>query len=245
MQTGKPRIGALTVLEHFAAAPIDETRRTLALAELVTMGRRSAGNSPAPANGADATQRQHDGNRPAKPGKRGVAQGERHGSAKVDPDKVRRIRREYRGPQSGRRIAAELGITQTTVRSIAYRQTWKHLPAEPGDFKPGNKNEPEKAANGETIDHSNRESNGKQPRTTGLDPDEVHQIRRDYLRIPIPAIAEAHGVSETTVVGIANRISWRSVEPGPHEYVRPPDIEGTRVRRQPRPLPAPGAEETT
>ena len=50
---------------------------------------------------------------------------------------MRRIRREFRGPQSGRQLAAELNITYSTVRSIAHRQTWRHLPPEPGDFVPG------------------------------------------------------------------------------------------------------------
>ena len=50
---------------------------------------------------------------------------------------MRRIRREFRGPESGGQLAAELDITHSTVWSIAHRRTWRRLPPEPGDFVPG------------------------------------------------------------------------------------------------------------
>ena len=251
METDKPRIDALTVLEYFAGAPVDETRRTLALADLVTTGRKSADKCATPTNGAAARPRRAAPNAPARPTGSRAAQGERHGSAKVNAETVRRIRREYRDPENGRELATELGVSHTTIRSIAYRESWKHLPAEPGDFTPPDKQEPDKPdqshTGGQPESDANRkangESTGREPRTTGLGPQEAREIRREYLNVPIPAIAEKHQVSETTVVDVANRRSWRSVEPAPDEYMPPPEIEGTRLRRQPRLRPVPGAEE--
>ena len=246
MQTEKPRIDALSVLEYFAIARVDETRRTLALADLVTKGRNTTAIPSGATNGAGRTPRTAGADEPERPSRPGIARGARHGSAKVNTDEVLRIRREYREPQTGRALAAELGISYTTIRSIAYRQTWKHLPAAPGDFAPANKTEPAKADQSQTADDAGAKADtvtddGGEQRTTGLDPHEVHEIRREYLQMPMPAIARAHRVSETTIVGVANRVTWQSVERGPDEYVPPPGIEGTRLRRQPPLLPAPKA----
>ena len=73
---------------------------------------------------------------------------------------------------------------------------------------------------------------GAAPPKRGLGPDEVRRIRRAYLTQEIPEIAAEHGISESHVVGIANRVSWTSVPPGPGEFVPTKDIEGTGRRKK-------------
>ena len=221
METNEPRIDALTVLEYFIEAPLGETRRTLSLAGTVTRTRETTDGGRTPAAGGSATGPEDGRQQRVKRKTTGAARGEHHGSAKVQEADVRRIRREYRGPESGRTIAKELGVSATTVRHIVYRQSWNHIAPEPGEFAPKRKREHEAPENGDAQ------------RAKSLDADEVRRIRREYMTTPISEIARHHRVSETTVVDVANRRSWRRIEPEPDEYVPPPEVEQTRLRRQP------------
>lgn len=53
------------------------------------------------------------------------ARGERNGLAKLDPDKVREIRRSTELPAV---LAARMGVRTATISMVRLRQTWKHVP---------------------------------------------------------------------------------------------------------------------
>lgn len=54
--------------------------------------------------------------------------GERCSAAKLSEEQVRQIIREgYREPQARREMAERCGVTETTIRDILSRRTWRHL----------------------------------------------------------------------------------------------------------------------
>ena len=208
-------IEALDVLEHFRALAPKEARRVLALARALLDGRTDnqtpgTGSRPAedhgPAPGAPLTE---------TPQRR--ARGVRHGAAKLTEGDVHEIRRRYKGPLSCETLASDFGVSHTTVRNIVHRRTWKHLAQRDGEYVP-------------------RVTDGKNQRTgrTRLSPDAVRAIRREYRTDTVAEIASRYAISETHVVGIANRSTWASLAPRADEYVPDPSIEGTQIRRPDR-----------
>jgi len=59
---------------------------------------------------------------------RAKARGVRHGGSKLDPAKVREIRRRFAEGESATSIGRSIGVVAETVRSVARRKTWKHVP---------------------------------------------------------------------------------------------------------------------
>ncbi len=55
------------------------------------------------------------------------SRGETHHSAKLNPDKVRDIRRKVAGGLPFGEVAKEYGLAVTTVKRICRRITWKHV----------------------------------------------------------------------------------------------------------------------
>lgn len=53
--------------------------------------------------------------------------GVRNGNAKVNPDKVREIRRRYASGEGPTSIGRDFGLTATTVIDISKFKTWKHV----------------------------------------------------------------------------------------------------------------------
>lgn len=61
----------------------------------------------------------------------GLPIGERSGSHKLTESQVLEVREKYRSGISSRDIAAEYGVTHTTILKIARGQRWKHVSSEP------------------------------------------------------------------------------------------------------------------
>ena len=82
-----------------------------------------------------------------------------------------------------------------------------------------------------------RKQNAAAPRghAQALDAAKVRIIRLEYGSTPLAKLARDMKVSETAVVEVANRRTWRHIPPGPGEYVPASDIEGTRRQRPKQP----------
>lgn len=55
------------------------------------------------------------------------AQGERHGSARLNADQVRDIRRRAAAGETRKALAQEFQVTTTAIATIVLRRRWKHI----------------------------------------------------------------------------------------------------------------------
>lgn len=59
---------------------------------------------------------------------RNTARGVRHGLAKLDPDKVREIRRKWAAREATiMDLAIEYDVSNGTLSAVIYRKTWRHV----------------------------------------------------------------------------------------------------------------------
>ena len=107
--------------------------------------------------------------------------------AKATPETVHAIRREYNGSlASARELGNRYGMPPGNVEKIARRSSWKHLPAEPGEYVPG-------------ASHA----------ATKMNAETAQAIRREFKRTPTRVLAQRHGVSVQTIRDIGNRRTWK------------------------------------
>lgn len=78
---------------------------------------------------AAATRGVHFTNATAAPVdfERGFALGEKHGQSKLNPDKVRKIRRAAKAGASQGALAREYGVHRITIRQVLRGETWIHV----------------------------------------------------------------------------------------------------------------------
>ena len=107
--------------------------------------------------------------------------------AKATAETVHAIRREYDGSlASARELGNRYGMTAGNVEKIARRVSWKHLPAEPGEYVPG-------------ASHAAGKMNAET----------AQAIRREFKRTPARVLAKRHGVSVQTIRDIGNGRTWK------------------------------------
>ena len=266
----------LDTLKYFFEAALDDARTMLRTAQAIVRDREHS----APADTATAE-------RPKQP----AAQSQH--TTPLTEAQVRDIRRRYRPDETGSALAQEYGRSLKTIRAIAYRDSWRHLPPEPGEYRqagPATSGEtapsktPPPAGPAETFPRPSAatapkndasatpaaadtntgagattkaahaeppkkttparqagvEEHGKGIAAPKLTETQVREIRRAYRPGgKTRALARKYGVSPSNILLIAQRGSWKHLEPGPGEYIPPPADSGKPAATAAEPPPPP------
>lgn len=179
---GRPEAGA-TDKPPKTATPSGDSTAAATAAEPDPQGAGTPHEASAPP--ADAPRAEAAGAAPEK------ASARHNPQAKATAETVHAIRREYNGSlASARELGNRYGMTPGNVEKIARRGSWKHLPAEPGEYVPG----------------------GSRPNTK-MDAGTVLAIRREFESTPVTVLAKRHGASAQTIRDIGNRRTWKHVPP--------------------------------
>lgn len=117
---------SLDTLKYFFEAALDDAQTVLRTAQAIVRDRENSGA---------------DNSAPGKP-KQPAAHGLR--STPLTEPEVRDIRRRYQPGETAGALAQEYGRSVQTIREIACRRTWKHLPPEPGEYRQSGETTPSK-----------------------------------------------------------------------------------------------------
>ena len=108
---------SLDTLRYFFEAALEDARMVLRTAQAIVRDRENG-------NGTEPPSRQA-----TEPGQSSG------GTAPLTETDVRDIRRRYQPGEACSALAHEYARTVKTIQAIACRQTWKHLPPEPGEYR--------------------------------------------------------------------------------------------------------------
>lgn len=119
----------LDTLKYFLEAALDDARMVLRTAQAIVRDREHSEPTETAAAG-----------KPKQPAARS-----RRGTPLTEAQ-VRDIRKRYQPDETANALAQEYGRSLDTIRTIAYRGTWRHLPPEPGEYR-----QPDPATSGKTA----------------------------------------------------------------------------------------------